>query len=286
MTAPGPSDPVPPARSGPSWTDLGPRLLSAAVIVTIIATGLYFGGYVFAALAALVFGVTYREWEQMVTLRPLAPLGMVLIGLMAIAAVTYPLLGPLGVIAFTALAGLVATFGDKAVLPWRAGGLAFFGVLLIAVLGMRGNSPAGIVAGWYLGIVIALNDTGAYFVGRVIGGPKLAPMISPAKTWSGAIGGWVIGTLAGTLYWLVFTDSPWLLGLVFSAVLGLVGQAGDLTESAIKRVFRIKDSSDIIPGHGGFMDRLDSVSFGAVLLFLIGLAHGGISGVAAGFLYW
>jgi phosphatidate cytidylyltransferase len=192
----------------------------------------------------------------------------------------------LGVIAFIAAAGLVSTFGDTSVLPWRAGGLAFFGLLLIAVLAMRGTGAAGIVAGWYLGIVIALNDTGAFFVGRFVGGPKLAPTISPAKTWSGAIGGWLIGMVAGTIYWIVFTHSPWVLGLVFSAVIGLVGQAGDLTESAIKRVFRVKDSGDIIPGHGGFMDRLDSVSFGVVLLFLIGLVHGGIWGVASGFLYW
>jgi len=286
VTSPGPSAPVPPARSGPSWTDLGPRLLSASIIIVVIATGLYFGGYVFAALAAVVIGITYREWEQMVTLKPLAPFGMILIGLLALAAITYPLFGPFGVTAFIAIAGLVSTFGDKAVLPWRAGGLAFFGLLLIAVLAMRGSGPAGIVAGWYLGIVIALNDTGAFFVGRVVGGPKLAPMISPAKTWSGAIGGWVIGTVAGTIYWMIFTHSPWLLGLVFSAILGLVGQVGDLTESAIKRVFRVKDSGDIIPGHGGFMDRLDSVSFGVVLLFLIGLVHGGIWGVASGFLYW
>lgn len=285
MTSPDPQGAVP-VRSGPSWHDLGPRLLSAAVIVAVIATGLYFGGYVFAILAAIVFGITYREWEQMVTLKPLAPLGMAMLGLLALAAVAYPTFGWLGVIALIAIALLVGTFGDKAVLPWRIGGLIFFGVVLIAVLAMRGYGPAGVVAGWYLGIVIAFNDTGAYFVGRVIGGPKLAPAISPAKTWAGSIGGWVIGTLAGTLYWIIFTHSPWGYGLAFSAILGIVGQVGDLTESAIKRVFRVKDSGDIIPGHGGFMDRLDSVTFGVLLLFLIGLVHGGIGNVSGGFLNW
>ena len=91
MTSPGPSGSAPPLRSGPSWTDLGPRIISAAILVAVIATGLYFGGYVFAGLAAIVFGLTYREWEQMVTLAPLAPFGMVLIGLLAIAAVSYPM---------------------------------------------------------------------------------------------------------------------------------------------------------------------------------------------------
>jgi phosphatidate cytidylyltransferase len=285
VTAPDPSGSQP-SRTGPSWTDLGPRLLSAGVLVVVIATGLYFGGYVFAGLAANVFGITYREWEQMVTLAPLAPFGMILLALISLSALAFPMFGALGVIALIAVALLVTTFGDRAVLPWRVGGLVFFGIVVIAVLGMRGQGGAGIVAGWYLGIVIALNDTGAFFVGRLIGGPKLAPTISPAKTWSGAIGGWVIGTLAGVLYWIVFTDSPWLLGLAFSGLLGLVGQAGDLTESAVKRVFRVKDSGDIIPGHGGFMDRLDSVTFGALLLFLIGLLHGGIGNVAGGFLYW
>lgn len=285
MTSPGPPGAAP-GKPKSIWSDLGPRLLSAAVIVAVIATGLYFGGYVFAALAAIVFGITYREWEQMVTLKPLAPFGMVLIGLLALAALVFPAYGPLGSIAVMAVAVIVSMFGDRPVIVWRVGGLIFFTAVLIASLGMRGTDPVGIVCGWYLGLTIALNDTGAFFAGRVFGGAKLAPTISPAKTWSGAIGGLVVGTAAGTIYWIVFTHSPWWIGLVFSAVLGLIGQAGDLSESAIKRIFRVKDSSDIIPGHGGFMDRLDSVSFGVLALFVVGALHGGIGAVASGFLNW
>lgn len=281
MTSPAPS-----AKPKSRWADLGPRFLSAIVIVVVIATGLYLGGFVFAALAAIVFGITYREWEQMVTLKPLAPFGMVLIGLLAISAIAFPIYGAPGTAVVIAVAAVVSLFGGRAVIPWRIGGLLFFGAVLIASLGMRGTDPSGIVAGWYLGIVIALNDSGAFFTGRVIGGPKLVPAISPAKTVSGAVGGWVLGTVAGTIYWMVFTPSPWWIGLLFSGLIGLVGQAGDLTESAVKRVFRIKDSSDIIPGHGGFMDRLDSVSFGLVALYIIGAAHGGMGNVATGFLNW
>ena len=281
MTSPAPS-----AKPKSRWADLGPRLLSAIVIVVVIGTGLYLGGFVFAALAAIVFGITYREWEQMVTLKPLAPFGMVLIGLLAISAIAFPIYGAPGTAAVIAVAAVVSLFGGRAVIPWRIGGLLFFGAVLIASLGMRGTDPSGIVAGWYLGIVIALNDSGAFFTGRVIGGPKLVPAISPAKTVSGAVGGWVLGTVAGTIYWMVFIASPWWIGLLFSALIGLVGQAGDLTESAVKRVFRVKDSGDIIPGHGGFMDRLDSVSFGLIALYIIGAAHGGMGNVAAGFLNW
>ncbi len=285
MTASGPSG-APPPRSSVQWADLGPRLISSAVLIAIIATGLYFGGYVWAALAAVVFAITYREWEQMVTLKPIAPLGMVLGGLVAIASLAYPAFGLVGTAAVTAVAVIVSFFGERPALVWRVGGLIFFAVVLIAVQEMRGNLPAGIVAGWYLGIVIASNDTGAYFVGRIIGGPKLAPMISPAKTISGSVGGWLIGTITGTIYWTIFTPSPWWLGLLFSAALGIVGQTGDLLESAIKRLFRIKDSGDIIPGHGGFMDRLDSVTFGVILLVVIGILHAGLGNVPTGFLYW
>jgi phosphatidate cytidylyltransferase len=284
VTASGPSGEAPPRSV--SWADLGPRVLSSIVLIAIIATGLYYGGYVWAGLAAIVFAITYREWEQMVTLRPIAPLGWVLGGLLAIASLAYPAFGPAGTLAVAAVAVVLSFFGDRPVIVWRVGGIAFFAVVLIAVQELRGTVPAGIIAGWYLGIVIASNDTGAYFVGRFIGGAKLAPMISPAKTVSGAVGGWLIGTITGTIYWMIFTPSPWWLGLVFSAVIGVVGQVGDLLESAIKRLFRIKDSGDIIPGHGGFMDRLDSVTFGLILLVLIGLLHGGLGNVPVGFLYW
>lgn len=292
MTAPGLPGGTPP-RPSPSWADLGPRFGSAIVLIIVIATGLYLGGWFWAGLAAVVFAITYREWEQMVTLKPIAPLGWALCGLLAIAALAYPAaalidpaFGPLGTLGVAAVAVVVALFGARTAVPWRVGGLIFFAVVLIAVQELRGTVPAGIIAGWYLGIVIALNDTGAYFVGRVIGGPKLAPLISPAKTVSGALGGWLVGTIAGTIYWAVFTPSAWWLGLLFSAVLGIAGQAGDLLESAIKRLFRVKDSGDIIPGHGGFMDRLDSVTFGLILLVVIGALHAGLGNVPTGFLYW
>lgn len=282
MSSQGPTEP-----SRNLWADLGPRVLSAAVIIFVIATGLYFGGYIYAGLAAVVFGLTYREWERMITLKPLAPIGMVLIGLLAAAALAFPAVGVWGTVGAVLIGIVVSLFADRAILPWRAGGLAFFGLVLVAVLAMRGDDPAGIVAGWYLGLTVALNDTGAYFIGRVVGGEKLAPAISPAKTRSGAIGGWIIGTLGGTVFWLVFVpSSPWWVGLLLSSLLGIAGQVGDLLESAVKRVFRVKDSGDIIPGHGGFMDRLDSVTFGVLTFCLIGVLHAGPGAIARGGLFW
>lgn len=284
MTSPGPAGS--PARPRSRWADLAPRLLSAGVIIAVIAIALYFGGWVYAVVIGITFGILYREWEQMITLAPLGPFGMVLIGLLVVAALAYPLYGAWGTIAVMAVVIVVSALGGRAVAPWRVGGLIFFAAALLASLAMRADPSLGLVAGWYLGITIALNDTGAFFVGRLIGGRKLAPTISPGKTWSGAIGGLIIGTLAGTIYWAIFVPSAWWIGFGLSFAMGLLGQVGDLAESAIKRLFRIKDSGDIIPGHGGFMDRLDSVSFGVLFFFAVGALHAGIGSVAAGFFLW
>ena len=151
---------------------------------------------------------------------------------------------------------------------------------------LRGAGPEGIAVGVFLGAVIWLTDTGAFFTGRQVGGERLAPDISPSKTWSGAIGGLALGVTAGTMLWIVFTDSPWWIGLLISVALSILGQSGDLAESALKRRFRVKDSGDIIPGHGGLMDRLDSLTFGVLFLCALGLGHAGAGAVARGVLYW
>ncbi|NGP17719.1 phosphatidate cytidylyltransferase [Devosia aurantiaca] len=151
---------------------------------------------------------------------------------------------------------------------------------------IRNTSTAGIWAGVYLGVVVWMTDSAAFFTGRQIGGEKLAPEISPSKTWSGALGGLALGTGAGLIAWTVLTDSPIWIGLALSCAISILGQAGDLTESAIKRHFRIKDSGDLIPGHGGLMDRLDSLTFGVFVVVIVGLLHAGFGSVAEGLLYW
>jgi phosphatidate cytidylyltransferase len=269
-----------------SWADLGPRLASAVVLIVATAVTLYFGGYLFAAAAGAVFAGAYREWETMVTLKPLTPFGVLLIALVFVAAMLFPQWGAiatLGVIVVAAIAAL-ARGGEGA--AWRAGGLVYFGLVISAVLELRGSTTEGLWAGVLLGVVIWLTDTGAFFTGRQIGGEKLAPGISPAKTWSGALGGLALGTICGLVVWHFATPSPWWIGLIIAVVTSILGQAGDLAESALKRRFRIKDSGDIIPGHGGLMDRLDSLTFGALFLFVVGALHLGAGAAAAGVLNW
>ena len=257
------------------------------MLIAVTLTGLYLGGYVFAALVGAVFAGCYREWERMVTLSPLTLQGGILIALLALAAIAYPFGGILWTAGIVGIACVIALFAAHPVGLWRAAGLAFFGLVMVALLGMRGTTHDGILAGIFLAAVIWATDTGAFFTGRQIGGERLAPDISPSKTWSGAIGGFALGTLAGLVVWLIVAPaSPWWIGLGFAAAVSILGQCGDLAESAIKRRFRVKDSGDIIPGHGGLMDRLDSLTFGVLLIYAAGLMRAGLDHVPTGFLQW
>jgi len=256
------------------------------VLIALTATALYIGSYLFAAVVGAVYGGAYREWETMVSRAPLTPLGMVLIGLVALSGLVSPLFGALGSMAVIALACLVAVAMGREGMLWRVGGIVLFGLLIMSALAMRGDGTAGIWAGLYLGTVVWMTDSAAFFTGRQIGGEKLAPDISPSKTWSGALGGLALGTVAGLVVWLLVTESPWWIGLMISASISVLSQAGDLSESAIKRHFRVKDSGDIIPGHGGLMDRLDSLTFGVFFVVIIGGLHAGFGAVAEGLLYW
>lgn len=268
------------------WTDLGPRFASAAVLVALTATALYIGSYVFSAVVGAVFAGAYREWETMVLRAPITPVGMVLIALVALSGLVFPLLGAMGSIGIIAVACLIAIAARGEGMWWRVGGLVVFGAIILSALLMRGDTIAGVWAGVYLGTVVWMTDSAAFFTGRQIGGEKLAPEISPSKTWSGALGGLALGTSAGLLFWIFINDSPWWIGLILSLVISVLGQLGDLCESAVKRHFRVKDSGDIIPGHGGLMDRLDSLTFGVMFVLLVGAAHAGFGAVAEGLLFW
>ncbi len=269
-----------------NWKDLGPRLASAGVLLAVTILVVWLGDIWFALLLSLVFAGIFREWEVMISTSPLNSRGYVLVGLMALV--------PLGVATVgiwaggvLVLAGIgVAGTGGRELFIWRAGGLAFFSLVIVALVLIRGSALIGFAACFFLGASVWMTDTGALFTGRIFGGAKLNTDISPAKTWSGAVGGLVVGTLSGLLVWIVVTPSPWWIGLVLAALVSLSGQIGDLSESAVKRRFAIKDTSDLIPGHGGLLDRLDSLTFGALMVLAIGVFNFGLDGVAKGLLIW
>jgi len=270
----------------PSWSDLGPRVGSAAVLITITVVAMVLGSYAFGALVGAAFGGAYREWETMVLRRSLAWDSYVLVGLVALTALAFPFAGYLGSMLVTAVAAVFVLAVCRQERWWRLAGVVFFSLVVIAAMAIRGSDTGGVQLAVFVATVIWSTDTAAFFTGRQVGGEKLAPQISPSKTWSGALGGLALGVVGGTIVWSFISAEPWWWGALLSLLLSVLGQLGDLTESAIKRNFRIKDSGDIIPGHGGLMDRLDSLTLGVLFVCAVGLLHGGHGDVAAGFLNW
>jgi phosphatidate cytidylyltransferase len=167
-----------------------------------------------------------------------------------------------------------------------AGGVLYAGALLLALVFIRSDAEFGFIAIIFLFAVVWATDIFGYFVGRIMGGPKLASSISPKKTWSGAIGG-LLGSLAAALAIAMTTRKASLLpALTLGLVLSVVAQAGDLFESQLKRRFAAKDASGLIPGHGGVMDRLDGFLAAAVAMALFGMARAGAGAPMRGFGVW
>jgi phosphatidate cytidylyltransferase len=171
-------------------------------------------------------------------------------------------------------------------LAWMAAGLVYAGVLLLGPVLLRGDAAFGLMAMLFLFAIVWATDIAAYFAGRAIGGPKLWPAVSPKKTWSGAIGGTVGGVVAGVIVVKAagLVVAPMLV--LVALILSIASQAGDLLESSIKRHFGAKDASQLIPGHGGLMDRLDGFLTAVAAAVMVGLLRGGLEGPARGLIVW
>ncbi len=168
---------------------------------------------------------------------------------------------------------------------WIVVGVIYAFAALLASVVVRLDPLWGFAALMFVLLVVWVTDIGGYFAGRGIGGPKLWPRISPKKTWAGAIGGLVLSlAVAAGFAW--FGVGRLLPLLALAAVLTVVSQLGDLFESAVKRNFGVKDSSHIIPGHGGLLDRFDGYVFAVVVAALIGFLRGGADGVGRGLMVW
>jgi phosphatidate cytidylyltransferase len=169
---------------------------------------------------------------------------------------------------------------------WVAAAIPYAGATGAAPIILRGDGEYGFAALILLFAVVWSTDSAAYFAGRAIGGPRLVPRFSPNKTWAGAVAG-----VAGAAIAAVAVAKAFGLGnptaiMVLAIVLSVVSQSGDIFESALKRKFGAKDSSRLIPGHGGLMDRIDGFVAAAVVACAIGLVRGGIEAPAHGLLVW
>ncbi len=260
-----------PARGGKIGKDLMPRVISA-VIMAAVALAITFAGVLpFAGMITAIALVVAWEWGRIVRGRDMDAIlvAHVVAGLVAGALVTMELVGLalLAVLIGAILVGLMA-MGRH---PWMsAAGVAFTGLPVVALIWLRGDMYFGLLGVLFVMAIVVVTDVAAYFSGRLIGGARLWPSVSPNKTWAGLIGAVAASGVAGALYAsLVAGANPAKLAAL-GAALALVAQAGDLAESALKRRFGAKDASNIIPGHGGFMDRIDGLVTAAVAAALFG----------------
>jgi phosphatidate cytidylyltransferase len=250
------------------FADLGLRLLSGLGLAVIAFADLWLGGLWVAVLAGLAAGLMLWEYQRIVT-GPAEPAGIGLALFTASGAAAAVATSQAGLgwgIVTLAILGAPAIAASRQRL-WLAAGLGYIGFGGCYLVALRGSDVHGLPTILWLILVVVATDVGAYFVGRLLGGPKLWPRVSPGKTWAGGLGGAGIAVLAGLGFAL--GTGRGLVGIAFlSLAVSVAAQLGDLLESALKRRYKVKDSSSLIPGHGGVMDRLDGL-VGALWLFAV-----------------
>nr|WP_314095229.1 phosphatidate cytidylyltransferase [uncultured Shinella sp.] len=264
-------------------TELRLRIFSGIVLAAVVLAATWYGGLAFRLLAAAISVLVYYEWSTITRLpdsdfRGNAFGWATVAGIAGLVIFGFDELALPALLTATVLSVLYALAVTKN--GWLAGGIVYSGLTAISLAAIRGDTGEGFAAMIFIFAVVWATDILAYFVGRAIGGPKLAPPISPGKTWSGAIGGAVSAVIAGTLVHAAFFPLNGLWIPVIALVLSVCSQIGDLFESFIKRRFGVKDSSRLIPGHGGVMDRVDGLVFACFAAFLIALGDAIVSGAA------
>jgi phosphatidate cytidylyltransferase len=267
-------------------SELALRVASALVLVPLAISVAYVGGWAFAVFwGAAALGV-FWEWSKLVTgdRRPVLAAGVTSILLALVLAANGRLVAALLVLAVGMLAAAALAPAGRRF--WTAGGVPYAGAIGVAPMVLRADQEGGFLAVIFLFAVVWGTDIVAYFTGRAFGGPKLMPRVSPKKTWSGALGGTFAALLAALAVAKLGALAGWTAIGVLAVVLSVTAQGGDLFESFLKRRFGAKDSSHLIPGHGGLMDRLDGFVAAGIVAALVGLARGGLDAPARGLLVW
>ncbi len=261
--------------SGTPWlsSNLKLRLLSGAVLASVAFLLALAGPLPFALLILVCALVISWEWGRLVR-GATFDLGFFVHAIAVAAAIILAGAG------YAALAVAVLAIAAITLIPLYVGrgarlsalGVFYVGLPAVALLWLRSDEPFGFTAVLFVFAVVWSSDTAAYAAGRSIGGPKLWPRVSPNKTWAGLAGALTAGALAGGVFAILEPEAPAVRLVLLGIGLAFVAQAGDLAESALKRLFNLKDASDLIPGHGGFMDRMDSIVAAAVAAALLALA--------------
>jgi phosphatidate cytidylyltransferase len=257
------------------------RILSGLFLAIVVLAATWYGGLAFRFVSAAIALLIYYEWSTITRIAGEH-------GNANIAAWTGQAIAALLVVAgdFASAAAVLAAFTVIALVlmlrsrasGWLPLGIVYAGVTGLSLAMLRGGDWPGLCAMLFVFATVWATDILAYFVGRAIGGVKLAPRISPGKTWSGAIGGAMSAVAAGTILVHFLVPGAELRAAGLALVLSVFSQAGDLFESFVKRRFGVKDSSHLIPGHGGVMDRVDGLIFACFSAFLLAVVFSLIKG--------
>jgi phosphatidate cytidylyltransferase len=256
-------------------------MVSALAMMPVALGLVILGGWPFACLVGLAVVFIAIEWRQLTRARfgrddgILAGVSVAVLGLvvMLLAASGQPSQALLALLAGALISGVVAW---RLRMPplWIGLGAAYLALPALALVWLRGLPQFGLQLVVWLLVVVWTTDILAYVVGRKVGGARLAPVISPGKTWSGLCGGVVAAALAGALTAWAIGSERLLQAAGLGGLLAVVSQIGDLIESFLKRRAGVKDSGTLIPGHGGVLDRLDGLILAAPVLALLGLVFG------------
>jgi phosphatidate cytidylyltransferase len=269
---------------------LAARVASALVLVPVALLATYAGGWAFAFFWLVAGVAMMAEWTNMTHVQPLRPIQIVFGLGLAVLTALFLMKAEFGVSVLAglifALAGTLTARGAVSKL-WAVSGFAYATVIALVPPIVLAHPNLGLIGLLWMFAVVWATDIAAYFTGRALGGPKLWPLVSPKKTWSGFFGGLIAGTLFGFLVAWGAQRLGWMHpfslrnAVTLSVIASVASQLGDLGAAALKRHCDVKDSSRLIPGHGGVMDRLDgfwavSLILGFVLL-IIRLASGALS---------
>ena len=260
------------------------RVVAALVLAPLAIAIAYAGGWLGLGLVTLAAIGLYVEWLMIVGARTPRVMAAGIVTLFG--AAVWLGIGRIGATyVIAALGVVVAALLSPHRRGWAALGGCYAFAALIASVAVRLDQVWGFTALMFVLLIVWVTDIGGYFAGRGIGGPKLWPRVSPKKTWAGAIGGFVASLViaAGFVAFGLGKTGPLLL---LGAALSIASQLGDLFESAVKRRFGVKDSSHLIPGHGGLMDRLDGFVAAVVMAAIFGFLRGGVDGVGRGLMVW